>query len=262
MSKSLIVSPGRQPGRPGRLRQPAAQRRTPLQRRRNQVLRPRQPGTQQPLAEAPRPVPQRARHAAPADPVAPSDGAPPDARQPGLLLARQARRPVVVLQLDETGFLQQAFPGRVIVVGTVALAIPALAVVAARIELNSTPPGRSASKSSPSTRGKALPGTWNRLALAKVPSKCPAGSRSARKFCCHTSQPLSALAISTKRGVPSSPTGWWPRRRKVARSRPGPQPKSRIRYGGGPSMWRSSASTFWLTSWPRVPSRKPSALRW
>ncbi len=45
------------------------------------------------------------------------------------------------------------------------------------------------------------------------------------------------------------------------RSRPGPQPKSRTVNGAGPWICRSRASMFWLTSWSRVPSRKPSAVR-
>jgi len=38
-------------------------------------------------------------------------------------------------------------------------------------------------------------------------------------------------------------------RSNVLRSRPGPQPKSRIVKGGGPSICLNSAAMFWLTSW-------------
>src|SRR6185295_2372677 len=57
----------------------------------------------------------------------------PDARQPGLLFARQAGRPVVVLELVESGSGEVAAPGLQVVVGAVAPAVPALLVGAARI---------------------------------------------------------------------------------------------------------------------------------
>jgi acyl-CoA synthetase (AMP-forming)/AMP-acid ligase II len=71
---------------------------------------------------------------------------------------------------------------------------------------------------------------------------------SAMKFCSSTSQPLWARAIAASSGEPSSPVGRWPRALNATKSRPGPQPKSRIVNGAGISIACSSASTFWLTS--------------
>jgi hypothetical protein len=69
-----------------------------------------------------------------------------------------------------------------------------------------------------------------------------------RKSCSQTSQPLYSRAIAANRGDPSSPTGAWPSSRSVFRSRPGPQPRSRIANGGFASICFSSAAMFWLTS--------------
>src|ERR1700680_2716556 len=97
------------------------------------------------------------------------------------------------------------------------------------------------------------------VSLAKIPPKWPSGRSSFRKSCCHTSQPLWARAIAVKRAAPSKPIARWPRSAKALRSRPGPQPKSSSVKGGSPSIYRSKAAIFWLTSWPRVPSQKSSA---
>ena len=50
---------------------------------------------------------------------------PPNTGQPGLLFARHACRPVVVLKFDETGFSQPTAPGFKIVIGAIAAAVPA-----------------------------------------------------------------------------------------------------------------------------------------
>src|SRR6185436_12652333 len=57
----------------------------------------------------------------------------PDARQPGLLLARQAGRPVVVFEFGESRRGEVAAPGFQVVVDAVAPLVPALLVRAARI---------------------------------------------------------------------------------------------------------------------------------
>jgi hypothetical protein len=57
----------------------------------------------------------------------------PHACEPGLLVARQAFRAVIVAQRHEAGSNDIAFPGRVIVETAVARAVPALFVMAARI---------------------------------------------------------------------------------------------------------------------------------
>src|SRR5687768_13014813 len=58
---------------------------------------------------------------------------PPDAGEPGLLLARQPGRTVIVLELGEAGPGQVAPPGLEVVVGAVAAAVPAFLVVAVRV---------------------------------------------------------------------------------------------------------------------------------
>src|ERR1700674_5588400 len=57
----------------------------------------------------------------------------PDRRQPRLLRARQARRPIVVRKLGESGRGHMAPPGFETVVRAEATTIPAFIVVAARI---------------------------------------------------------------------------------------------------------------------------------
>src|ERR1700689_3229904 len=57
----------------------------------------------------------------------------PDAGQPGLLLARQSRRTIVVLEFGEVRGRKIAAPGRQIVIGTVTSSVPALLVLAAWI---------------------------------------------------------------------------------------------------------------------------------
>src|ERR1700712_278942 len=58
---------------------------------------------------------------------------PPNAGQPRLLLARQSFRPVVMLQLAEARRAQQRAPAFQVVVGAVALALPAFLIVAAGV---------------------------------------------------------------------------------------------------------------------------------
>ena len=57
----------------------------------------------------------------------------PDAREPGLLFARQTGRPVVMLKLGEPGGLQELQPFFVIMISAIAPAIPAFLVIAMRI---------------------------------------------------------------------------------------------------------------------------------
>src|ERR1700682_6457303 len=57
----------------------------------------------------------------------------PDAGEPRLLLERQAVRPVVMLELDESRLRHHAPPCLEIVVGAVAAAVPSFLVGAARI---------------------------------------------------------------------------------------------------------------------------------
>ena len=79
-------------------------------------------------------------------------------------------------------------------------------------------------------------------AFAKTPSKLRAGSVSSRKFCCRTSHPEYLRAMATSSPQPSSPVGASPSARRAARSRPGPQPKSKIRRGAVPSKAPSNAA--------------------
>ena len=58
---------------------------------------------------------------------------PPDTSQPGLLSTWQARRPVVVLKFDETGFSQATAPGFKVVIGAIAAAVPAFDIGAVRV---------------------------------------------------------------------------------------------------------------------------------
>src|SRR6185295_10346431 len=65
----------------------------------------------------------------------------PEACQPGLLLAWQARRPVVVFELGETRLPEIAAPRLQVVVGAIASTVPAFLVVAARIGAEQHAPG-------------------------------------------------------------------------------------------------------------------------
>src|SRR5690606_37179361 len=60
-------------------------------------------------------------------------GPAPDACEPGLSFTRQASRPVEMLQLGKTGRHDMRPPGRPVIPDAVALATPALLVIAARI---------------------------------------------------------------------------------------------------------------------------------
>src|ERR1700692_956936 len=72
-------------------------------------------------------------------------------------------------------------------------------------------------------------------------------------------EPSPSPVQLAQRLAPSRPTAQWPSVVKALRSRPGPQPKSRIVRGGSTSIWCSSAAMFCVTSWSYVPSRKSSA---
>src|SRR5262245_48426925 len=60
-------------------------------------------------------------------------GLPPDSREPRLPVARQSRRPVVVVELDEARRRHVASPRREIVPGAVALTLPTFGVGSARV---------------------------------------------------------------------------------------------------------------------------------
>src|SRR5690349_16255514 len=62
-----------------------------------------------------------------------------DACEPGLLFAGQAGRPVIVLQLLESGRLHVAAPGFQVVIGPVASLVPALLVRTTRIRAEQYP---------------------------------------------------------------------------------------------------------------------------
>ena len=124
-------------------------------------------------------------------------------------------------------------------------------------ELNSTPRGFSVARSSRSTRGSSCDGTWNSDGVGEDAVEALGGRSRARKSCCQTSHPVAARAIATKRGGALEPDRPVPERANVARSRPGPQPKSRIVKGGAPSMCRSSVSMFWRRRDRACPQERP-----
>src|SRR5579859_885563 len=57
----------------------------------------------------------------------------PHARQPGLLLARQPGRAVVMIEFDESGSRHEGAPGFEIMIGAIAAVAPAFLVAAARV---------------------------------------------------------------------------------------------------------------------------------
>src|SRR2546428_2125453 len=63
----------------------------------------------------------------------------PDAGEPGLLLARQPRRAVIVPELRESRGRQVAAPGLEVVIRAITSAVPAFLVVSARIRAEKDP---------------------------------------------------------------------------------------------------------------------------
>src|SRR5476649_2749596 len=184
----------------------------------------------------------------------------PDAGQPWLLFARQAGRPIVVADGVEAGVGHVARPAVVIMVAAVAWAVPAFAIVAARVgaEQHAAVFQRRVQGQQHGRQRHARHVEQRGVGVDAV-EVCAGKSRWTKSYC-HTSQPLWARAISTKRAEPSMPVAWWPRARKVFRSRPGPQPRSSRRYGAVPVIAPSRAAMFWLTSWSMVPAKNCSAV--
>src|SRR5262249_8498410 len=188
-------------------------------------------------------------------------GLPPDGREPRLLVARQSRRAVVVVELDEARRRHVASPRREIVPGAVALTLPTFGVGSAwvrreedaarperRVELAKD--ARQLLRGNVEERGVGedpveARGRQVERQEVRVPDVAPGGGA------CHGDE--ARRAVEADRLVA--------RARKRPRSRPGPQPRSRIENGPGPSRRDRSASTFWPTSWSFVPSRKSSAWR-
>jgi hypothetical protein len=171
----------------------------------------------------------------------------PERRKPQLLAAGLAGRPVVVIDQGKAAAADQPAPAIETVEAGVTALDEALLVLPSRVGGKRDALGFSAACSRSRTPGKARLGTWNRTALANTPSKLAGGRVMASMSCCQTSQPETARAMATNSGQPSSPTTTWPRSRKATRSRPGPQPRSRMRYGGAPAIAASSVWMFWLT---------------
>ena len=144
--------------------------------------------------------------------------------------------------------LQQGAPAIHVVVGAVAAAVPAFLVAAAGVGAEQDAAGFEGGAQVTQDAGQSLRGDVEQDGVGEDAVEAGGGQLQAQEALVPDLAAAGGAAMATKLGVPSRPTARWPRAVKVLRSRPGPQPRSRMSQGGSPSMWRSSAAMFWLTS--------------